>query len=181
MSLKVHRGVRADQLVIELAELLANPLPDPFATELIITPAKGTERWLSQHISHHLGTSPGARDGVCAGVEFTSPTGLQTRIMGRLEEDPWAPTALVWPLLQIIDTQFSQPWCAPLAQHLGYVNDPEDLRKGRRYAVARRIAGLFASYAAQRPQLLRAWEAGQDSDGVAQLPDDLNWQPHLWR
>ena len=48
---------------------------------------------------------------------------------------------------------------------------------GRRYAVARRLAGLFASYARQRPQLLIDWESGTDGDVAA----DLDWQPHLWR
>ena len=36
---------------------------------------------------------------------------------------------------------------------------------GRRYAVARRLAGLFASYARQRPQLLIDWE--NDIAGVS--------------
>ena len=52
-----------------------------------------------------------------------------------------------------------------------------ELRRGRRYSVARRLAGLFASYARQRPQLLIDW-----LDGNAQgLDIDLRWQPDLWR
>src|SRR5699024_10475876 len=51
------------------------------------------------------------------------------------------------------------------------------LRQGRRYAVARRLAGLFASYARQRPQLLAAWLDGQ----TGALDEDLQWQPHLWQ
>ena len=43
--------------------------------------------------------------------------------------------------------------------------------------MARRLAGLFASYARQRPQLLIDW-----LDGNAQgLDTDLPWQPELWR
>lgn len=182
MTLKVHRAVRADQLVTQLAELLSQPLSDPFAGELVITPAKGIERWLSQHISHRLGTSPGLEDGVCAGVEFATPSSLAHRVVSQLDDDPWEPAALVWPVLSLIDEHFAEPWCAPLAQHLGYVADPDDLRKGRRYAVARRIAGLFASYAAQRPRLLTDWEDGSDSDGNGGvLPEDLAWQAQLWR
>ena len=51
------------------------------------------------------------------------------------------------------------------------------MRRGRRYAVARRLAGLFASYARQRPQLLVDWLDGA-ADG---LDADLQWQPPLWR
>ena len=43
--------------------------------------------------------------------------------------------------------------------------------------MARRLAGLFASYARQRPQLLAGWLDG-NADG---LPEDLAWQPHPWR
>ncbi|OBI69336.1 exodeoxyribonuclease V subunit gamma, partial [Mycobacterium sp. E796] len=51
------------------------------------------------------------------------------------------------------------------------------LRRGRRYATARRLAGLFASYARQRPQLLADWLAGDTEN----LDEDLRWQPELWR
>ena len=50
------------------------------------------------------------------------------------------------------------------------------LRKGRRYAVARRLSGLFASYVRQRP-LLVDWLEGRPGD----LDSDLTWQPELWR
>ncbi|EUA20512.1 exodeoxyribonuclease V, gamma subunit [Mycobacterium xenopi 3993] len=56
-------------------------------------------------------------------------------------------------------------------------DDEAELRRGRRYSVARRLAGLFASYARQRPQLLIDWLAG-NADG---LDADLAWQPQLWR
>jgi exonuclease V gamma subunit len=39
-------------------------------------------------------------------------------------------------------------------------------RQGRRYAVGRRIAGLFASYASQRPRLLADWSARRATNGI---------------
>ena len=58
-----------------------------------------------------------------------------------------------------------EPWAATLAAHLGHrdTGDEAEFRRGRRYAVARRLAGLFASYAAQRPQLLVDW-SGRPAD-----------------
>ena len=58
-----------------------------------------------------------------------------------------------------------------------------ELRRGRRYAVARRLARLFASYAVQRPDPARRLGAGRDTDGAggAARPTDLTWQPELWR
>ncbi|PRC62187.1 hypothetical protein C6A85_04420, partial [Mycobacterium sp. ITM-2017-0098] len=55
--------------------------------------------------------------------------------------------------------------------------EEKELRQGRRYAVARRLAGLFASYARQRPQLLADWIDGRVDD----LDADLHWQPELYR
>ncbi len=48
--LHLHRAERTDLLADGLGALLATPLPDPFAEELVIVPAKGVERWLSQRL-----------------------------------------------------------------------------------------------------------------------------------
>jgi exodeoxyribonuclease V gamma subunit len=181
---EVHRAGRADQLAEGLAQLLRDPLPDPFARELVIVPARGVERWLSQRLSHRLGPAEGHDVGVCAGVDFRSPGSLVAEVLGTRDEDPWDPDALAWPLLRVIDAALGEPWAAVLADHLGHGLDDEEaqLRQGRRYAVARRLAGLFASYAVHRPALLRDWESGGAGDGGGRLlPDDLAWQPHLWR
>ncbi len=184
MSFIVHRAPRADQLADGLAVLLRDPLPDPFTQELVLVPAKGIERWLSQRLSHRLGHAPGREDGVCAGVRFRSPHSLVAELTGARDDDPWAPDAMVWPLLSVVDASVGESWCAALGRHLGHDQSGEeaDQRRGRRYSVARRLAGLFASYAVQRPGLLDDWEAGGAGDGTgAALPDDLAWQPELWR
>jgi exodeoxyribonuclease V gamma subunit len=183
VSLLLHRALRADALADGLGRLLAAPLPDPFARELVVVPARGMERWLSQRLSHVLGA--GARgDGVCAAVDFRSPGSLVAEVTGTRDDDPWAPDALAWPLLEVIDASLDERWAATLARHLGHADTGEeaDLRQGRRYAVARRLAGLFASYAGQRPGLVTDWSQGRDTDGAgAPIAPDLAWQPELWR
>ncbi|MGO4442274.1 exodeoxyribonuclease V subunit gamma [Mycobacterium sp. 2YAF39] len=178
MALHLHRAERTDLLADGLGALLSDPLPDPFAEEVVIVPAKGVERWLSQRLSHVLGRGHGA-DGVCAGISFRSPYSLIAEISGTDRDDPWSPDAMVWPLLAVIDESCEQPWCRTLATHLGHfeTGDEKELRQGRRYTVARRLAGLFASYARQRPHLLIDWENGADGGVDA----DLLWQPPLWR
>ncbi|WP_019972517.1 exodeoxyribonuclease V subunit gamma [Mycobacterium sp. 141] len=165
MALHLHRAERTDLLADGLGALLADPLPDPFAEELVLVPAKGVERWLSQRLSNRL--------GVCAAVQFRNPRSLIAEVTGTQDDDPWSPEAMVWPLLAVIDDNLEAPWCTTLATHLGRFEDGEEreLRQGRRYAVARRLAGIFASYARQRPQLLIGW---------AGMPDDLAWQRPLW-
>ena len=177
MALHLHRAERTDLLADALGTLLATPQADPFAEELVVVPARGVERWLSQRLSHVLGRGSGA-DGVCAGVSFRSPASLIAEITGTREDDPWSPDAMVWPLLEVIDANLDQDWCRTVANHLGHfvTGEEKELRQGRRYAVARRLAGLFASYARQRPHLLVDWLGGS-ADG---LDADLQWQPYLW-
>ncbi len=183
MPFHIHRAERTDLLADGLGELLATPQPDPFARELVLVPARGIERWLSQRLSHRLGRGAGA-DGVCAGVQFRTPPSLVAELTGAAADDPWSPDSLVWPLLETIDACAGEAWCARLAAHLGYGQSgaEAELRMGRRHAVARRVAALFGSYAAQRPQLLADWGDGIDGDGLgAELDPDLVWQPALWR
>jgi exodeoxyribonuclease V gamma subunit len=188
MGLHLHRAERTDLLADGLGQLLSTPLPDPFAEELVIVPAKGVERWLSQRLSHILGSGSGSgsgsgADGVCAGISFRNPHSLIAQILaliaGTTDDDPWSPEAMVWPLLEVIDGSLDQPWCRTVASHLGHfeAGEEKELRQGRRYAVARRLAGLFASYARQRPQLLVDWA----SDIAGDIDPDLRWQPPLWR
>ena len=180
----VHRAQRTDRLARALGEMLASPPEDPFATEVVVVPARGVERWLAQRLSHRLGAAPGRDDGICAGVDFRTPWSLFAEVSGTRDDDPWAPDALTWPLLAAIDESLEEPWAALLAQHLGHGTPGEegDLRRGRRYSVARRLARLFAGYATQRPPLISDWAAGRDTDGCGRdIPADLAWQPPLWR
>ncbi|WP_088288807.1 exodeoxyribonuclease V subunit gamma [Kineosporia sp. A_224] len=199
--LHVHRSERADSLVGPLAEVLAAPPGDPFAPELVAVPTKGVERWLAQRLAHRLGAAPGTEAGVCANIAFSSPGRLVGSVLagvlgGGTDDDPWRVEPLTWAVLATLDDAVDEPWCAALARHLGHASagsppapagnpdrhDPDELRRGRRLAVARHVAGLLTAYGAQRPDLVTAWAAGRDEDGAgAPVPADLRWQPELWR
>ncbi|WP_305783994.1 exodeoxyribonuclease V subunit gamma [Symbioplanes lichenis] len=202
--LRVHRAERADRLADALAGVLREPLGDPFTPEIVSVPSRGVERWLAQRLSHHLGAGapahrsqatarhgpaetssdirPGvalkSSGGVCANVEFPGVPELIARATDKADtdaprEDPWHPDRLVWPVLDVIDGSLHEDWCRPLATYL----DGDEIRRGRRYATARHLAGLFTSYALHRPEMLRQWTAGSDTG----VPGDLRWQPELWR
>lgn len=189
MTLFVHRGTSAAALASGLAELLSTPLEDPFAEEVVAVPAKGVERWLAQRMSHRLGAGTGPdgqrrSDGVCAGVRFLNPHSLVALVLGIEVGDPWHQEQLAWAVLRAVDGSLDEPFAQTLALHLGHgmTGVEGELRRGRRYAVARRLAGLFADYAAQRPAMLADWRAGGSSDGLGGMVDeDLAWQPELWR
>ncbi|WP_299056134.1 exodeoxyribonuclease V subunit gamma [uncultured Nocardioides sp.] len=184
MSLTVHHAPGTAALAEGLAALLAEPVDDPFVEEVVVVPTKGVERWLAQRLSHRLGVGARGGDGVCAGVRFLNPASLVAMLLDRERDDPWAPDRLVWPLLETIDASLGEPWCETLSAHLGHgVDGPDgELRRARRWSVAHRLASLFASYAVQRPGLVTAWRAGDDTDGTGRpLEADLIWQAELWR
>ena len=145
MALHLHRAARTDALAAALGDLLAVAPADPFARDLVLVPAKGTERWLSQRLSHRLGSGPGSAtgDGVCAAVDFRSPRSLVAELTDTVDDDAWAPGVLAWPLLEVLDASLEEPWARPLAVHLGRDLEGEEaeLRRSRRYAVARRLDG----------------------------------------
>jgi len=177
--LHIHRAERADGLVEALGALLADPLPDPFAREVLCVPTRGIERWLTQQLSSVLGTTAARRDGVCANVDFPAPRRLVGDAVAAAagidpDADPWLPERAVWPLLEIVDASLAEPWLRSLAEHLGA--DGGD-RRARRFATVRHVADLFDRYALHRPAMVRAWAAGED----AGIPPDGAWQAELWR
>ncbi len=130
MTLRIHRAPRTDLLADALGDLLVDPLPDPFAEDVVVVPAKGVERWLTQRLSHRLGTSTSGGDGVCAGVRFLNPSSLVSMLLGRDRDDPWDPDRLVWPLL----SRDRRPPRRAVVRHAGDPSRPRP--RGRRGTAA---------------------------------------------
>lgn len=159
--LHVHRAERADGLADALSALLVDPLPDPLASEVVVVPTRGMERWLAQRLASRL--------GICANVDFVPARRLVADVVAAAvgvdpDEDPWSSERAVWPLLEVIDAGLSEPWATQLAAHL-------DGHPARRFGVARDAAQRFARYELHRPELIGAWADGE-GDG---------WQAELWR
>ena len=189
MPVVVHRSDRPEALADGLAAMLRDEPGDVFEPAWVVVPAQGVQRWLTQRLSHVLGAE-GGEAGVAAGLELVSPASLVGLLLGRERDDPWLPDRLAWPTLAAVDECVGTPGFEALTRHLG--GGPAEARRdlewlrvarqSRRYAVARRLAGLFASYARERPGMLADWEAGGVGDGSGEpLDADLSWQPELWR
>ena len=176
--LYVHRSSRADQLVEALGDLLAEPLPDPMAREVLAVPTRGVERWLTQRLSHRLGAAAGRADGVCANIDFPFPGSLVSMATAAAcglgpEDDPWPPERSVWPLLELVDTHIDDDFLEPLAAHLR-ASSPEAPGGGtrvRRFSTVRHVADLYDHYSVHRPDMLLTWAEGAGP----------SWQAELWR
>ena len=181
--LTVHTATGTATLADGLADLLAAPLSDPFAAEVVAVPAKGVERWIVQRLALRLGAVDS--DGIAANIEFLNPARLVADVLATCsgvdpDDDEWAPARLRWTVLDVIDGCLDDPWCAVLHRHL--TDTPERHRSGRRFATAARIVDVFAGYAAQRPAMPLDWAAGRNLDGAgADLEEDTVWQAELWR
>jgi exodeoxyribonuclease V gamma subunit len=170
-----------------LGDILAEPLTDPMTPEVIAVPTRGVERWLIQRLGHRLGTSGGREDGICANVQFPFPGVLVTRATAAacgidVDRDPWSPERSVWPLVEVVDASMAEPWMRMLADHLTAASPSSALDQTRRFTTLRHLADLFDRYGVHRPELLRAWAAGDITvDGL--VPEDAmwSWQPRLWQ
>jgi hypothetical protein len=171
MALQVHTAARADAFVRPLAELLAAPVADPLAPEVMGIPTRGMERWLSQQLAQALGAPPAGRDGICANVEFRflgGPVGQALAVPGTdPDDDPWRPDRAVWTLIDAVEELRGAAWPDHLVSHIALdgSEDPDGVRRGRRDGVLRHVANLFDRYAMHRPDKVRAWAAGRLEDG----------------
>lgn len=161
-------GVLVDDMANWLA---ARGERDPFAFDVVCTPDPGTQRWVAGQLARRLGTTPGEGDGICAGVEFVTLPRFLRELGGAWVIDT---ADLVHPVLNVLDAAHDETWLTPVVAHLAPPTD--GLHPGRRFSIASRVAHLLARYARLRPDLLAAWERGEDD-----VPADVAWQPELWR
>jgi exodeoxyribonuclease V gamma subunit len=160
-----------------LSDLVAEPLEDPMTPEVVSVPTRGIERWLTQRLSAQLGATPGRQDGVCANIDFPFPGTLVNGALATAagidpDTDPWLPQRAVWPLLEVVEGHFDDPWLAPLAQH---IRNSETVRESKRFSSIRHVADLFDRYAVHRPEMLQRWADGSSAE------DETEWQVELWR
>ena len=166
---------RLEELADALAELVQAPPPgcktDPLVSETILVQSKGMQRWLSLTLAD--------RNGICANVRFPFPNAFLEFVYDQLggqlpQPNPFDPDMLAFRILAMLpDLVKSKPF-RPLKTYLGNGNQ----RPLKAYQLARKIGETFDHYQVYRPDLLSAWEKGNDH------PTDHShdaWQPELWR
>lgn len=162
MSFQLYSSNRLEALVEALVEVTGRaPLP-PLAPEIVVVQSGGMARWLSYQLA-------GAQ-GVCANLDCPFPNDFVDRVFRLvLPELVCRPMVdrrvLQWQLLRILPELAERAEFSLLGDYLG---DGGELK---RYQLAGRLADRFDQYLLFRPELVLAWEAGQDQ----------HWQARLWR
>ncbi|MCW5559557.1 MAG: exodeoxyribonuclease V subunit gamma, partial [Verrucomicrobiae bacterium] len=161
-GLQIVSSNRLEALAERLAAAVAAPRSgDPLAPEWIVVQSRGMARWVQLELAR--------RAGICALTTFSFPRDFLWTI-GRIAapeavQDPrFERDALTWRIWDGLERMRDDPAFAETSRYAG--SDP-----GRRFEIASRIATAFDQYLVYRPDLIAAWEEGQDSD----------WQAVLWR
>ena len=174
----LHRSNRSERLVDELAEVVRAPLRDPFAPELIAVQSKGMERWLALELS--------ARLPVWANARYPFPRHLLDAVfdavLGEAPElhAPFAEQALSWSIAAQLPGLLAAPGFTSVARYLDGDHDG-----ARLLALSARLAHVFDDYGVYRPELLRAWAAGEQvgehDAGSSERGAERGFEPVLLR
>jgi len=160
--MRIYRSNRAEELARALAAVIASGARAPLAPEVIVVQSRGMERWLSLTLASELGVWFGAR--------FPFPRAFLEEVTGQLlgvtGAGPFSRERLTFQVATELAAAASRPELAPVRRYLREDGTGRDL-----LALSARLADLFDQYAVYRPDLVLAWERGEDDD----------WQAHLWR
>lgn len=175
-GLFIHTSNHLEELARVLATFLSGKkstgILDP---EVVVVPSRGLERWLKNYLARV--------NGVSANLEFPFPQaflekavlgGLRRRIDPDLKINPFVKEVMTWKIFFAL---------APESE-AGFGRSPELdnylLATGdelSRYYLALSLADLFDRYLLARPELIRAWERGENP--LSQFGAS-KWQKELW-
>jgi exodeoxyribonuclease V gamma subunit len=162
-GLHLHTSNRLETLAAALAQVTRAPLSSPFRREAVVVQSQGMARWLKHRLAD--------RQGVCANAAFFFPNDMASELfLATFPELPSTPPfdrdVMLWLVMKHLPALLDEPGFEAPGRYLA---DRADLRK--RHQLARKLAHLFDQYFIFRPELIRAWDRGEDAQ----------WQAELWR
>ncbi len=195
----LYSGNRLEKLAQAAAGILSRPQPGDVASgrlepETVIVPGRMMEGWFKLYLAREV--------GVAANLEFPFPqTFIEERVFAPLRArlvtpsagpvgaavrpadpgktsfvsgDPWAPENLLWRIFFALAPERGEllPGDAELRRFLAAAGDELS-----RFQLARSLAELFSRYQVSRPDLLLAWERGENP--LAEQAASV-WQMELW-
>ncbi|MFA7347030.1 MAG: exodeoxyribonuclease V subunit gamma [Desulfurivibrionaceae bacterium] len=171
-AMHMYRSNRVEALLDSLANVLRTPLSSPLAPECIIVQSKGMAAWLAMQLS--------GRFGVWANPDFPHPRQFVQRVLRATlgqegdQVQRYSRERLAFVICALLDDCRDDPDFSPLTSYLS------DGPLSKKLQLARQIAHLFDQYAVYRPEMILAWEEGENRAFAHALEEDL-WQPKLWR
>lgn len=176
-----HSEALRDVLVTWMA---AHPL-SPLENEVILVQSNGINQWLKLALARDVADGG---CGIAAALDIKLPARffwqVYRAVLGNAqvpESSPFDRPLLTWRLIRLLPELLGELVFAPLAR---FLKDDGDMRK--LHQLAQRLADLFDQYQVYRADWLEDWGNGLDvlrtsRKGSEPLPENLLWQPQLWR
>lgn len=160
--LSLYVSNRLETLAHTLAEVLSSPLTSPLAQEVIVVQSKGMERWVSLQLA--------SCHGIWANCAFPFPNALVKEILAPViavvpDDRAFTPEVMTWRIMRLLPLYVQEAGFESLRRYL------RDADERKRFQLAARIAQTFDQYLVYRPDLVLAWERGEEH----------HWQAVLWR
>ena len=148
-------------LAKNLSKLLRTPPANPLDKEIFIVQSRGMAHWISMQIARH--------NGICANAEFLFPNAFIDKFFinplhDRPEQSLFDPMVMTWRLARILPQYINKPEFHSLRNYLD-----EDTTGLKLHQIAYRIADTFDQYLVFRPNMIFAWERGEDRSWQAVL------------
>ena len=176
-GLFIHTSNHLEELARVLATFLREKksvgVLDP---EVVVVPSRGLERWLKLYLARV--------NGISANLEFPFPqaflekavfANLRQRIDPAATVNPFAQEVMTWKIFFALERGGEQSYrlSPELDTYLTATGDELS-----RYHLALLLADLFDRYLLARPELIRAWERGENP--LSQFTTS-RWQKELWQ
>jgi exodeoxyribonuclease V gamma subunit len=170
--IKIYRSNKVELLLAALTDILSSPLASPFTPECVMVQSKGMATWLNMQLS--------AQFGVWANPDYPHPRQFVQRLLratlgqeGDLVER-YSRERLTFAIIEILPDCLPAPEFTPLKNYVGEGDGVKLLQ------LASHIAYTFDQYVVFRPEMILAWEEG-DNSALGQSLNNDAWQPALWR
>ncbi len=145
---------------------------DPLAPVRLVVPNRNVERYVELGVARRL--------GIAANLRFERLGGLLRDWLG---DDLLLEDAMLARVFRALGDPalVSDPALAPVRRYLEGAGDAREVVAARRAQLAAHLARLFEEYGYARPELLRAWTAGETRFGAGRQAEVEAWQRALWR
>ena len=165
----------------ELARVLATFLAEKKSTgvlepEVVVVPSRALERWLKLDLARV--------NGISANLEFPFPqaflekavfAGLRRGLDAAVMANPFTMEVMAWKIFFALEAE-SEPGFGRSPELNTYLAEAGD--ELSRYHLALLLADLFDRYLLARPELMLAWERGENP--LSQFAAS-RWQKELWQ
>jgi exodeoxyribonuclease V gamma subunit len=183
MAVDVYEAAEFESLWERFESVVAAPLRDPLAVEMIVVPGRGWSSWVARRMAVRLGCWSGFQC-LSAGqwMSETLETLLGPELAPRRESD-----ALTWFVASELPTLLDDDDFAPVRGYLYRDGTGQDAQ--RLIDLSRNIGGLFDRYLLFRSELIAAWQQSLDwpyadsgrGSQPAERPAEAVWQRKLWQ